>query len=119
MLLICFCICCGEKKSEEESTEKPTMHEVKLMTLDPGHFHAALVQKTMYPQVDSIIHVFAPEGAEVRDFLSKIEQYNTRAEHPTSWKVNTNYGDDYLQQMIAQKPGNVMVVAGKNSKKIE
>lgn len=119
MLLICFCICCGEKKAEEESTEKPTMDEVKLMTLDPGHFHAALVQKTMYPQVDSIIHVFAPEGAEVRDFLSKIEQYNTRTENPTSWKVNTNYGDDYLQQMIAQKPGNVMVVAGKNSKKID
>ena len=22
---------------------------VKLMTLDPGHFHAALIQKTSYP----------------------------------------------------------------------
>jgi hypothetical protein len=26
--------------------------KVKLITLDPGHFHAALVQKSMYPQVD-------------------------------------------------------------------
>ncbi len=98
---------------------EPTMENVKLMILDPGHFHAALVQKTMYPRVDSVIHVFAPEGPEVQDFLSKIEQYNSRAEHPTAWKVNTNFGDDYLEQMIAQKPGNVMVVAGKNSKKID
>ena len=24
----------------------------RLITLDPGHFHAALVQKSMYPDVD-------------------------------------------------------------------
>ena len=95
------------------------MDNVKLMTLDPGHFHAALVQKTMYPQVDSTIHVFAPEGPEVQDFLNKIEQYNSREETPTAWKVKTSFGNDYLEQMIAQKPGNVMVVAGKNSKKID
>ena len=32
---------------------------VKLITLDPGHFHAALVQKTMYPQVDPNVYVYA------------------------------------------------------------
>jgi hypothetical protein len=36
--------------------------EVHLITLDPGHFHAALVQKSMYPQVCPIVHVYAPEG---------------------------------------------------------
>ncbi|MEP3211262.1 MAG: putative oxidoreductase C-terminal domain-containing protein [Maribacter sp.] len=119
ILLTFISFSCGEKKSTEKSTETPTMNTVKLMTLDPGHFHAALVQKTMYPQVDSTIFVFAPDGPEVKDFLSKIEQYNSRSESPTSWTVNSNLSDDYLQQMITQKPGNVMVVAGKNSKKID
>lgn len=119
ILSVGLLVSCGEKKSHEKSIAEPTMDNVKLMTLDPGHFHAALVQKTMYPQVDSVIHVFAPEGPEVQDFLSKIEQYNTRTDNPTAWKVNTNFGDDCLKQMIAQKPGNVMVVAGKNSKKID
>ncbi len=119
ILLTLISLSCGEKKSTEKSTEAATMNTVKLMTLDPGHFHAALVQKTMYPQVDSTIFVFAPDGAEVKDFLSKIEQYNSRNESPTAWTVNTNLSDDYLQQMITQKPGNVMVVAGKNSKKID
>ena len=31
---------------------------VKLITLDPGHFHAALVQKSMYPQVDPTVYVY-------------------------------------------------------------
>ena len=32
---------------------------IKLITLDPGHFHAALIQKSMYPQVDPSVHVYA------------------------------------------------------------
>jgi predicted dehydrogenase len=119
VFILTLCVSCVEKKSEEKKPDEAIMDNVKLMTLDPGHFHAALVQKTMYPQVDSTIHVFAPEGPEVQDFLSKIEQYNSRPEDATAWKLNTTLSDDYLQQMLAQKPGNVMVVAGKNSKKID
>ena len=33
---------------------------VRLITVDPGHFHAALVQKSMYPGVDSNVQVYAP-----------------------------------------------------------
>jgi len=117
-LLLLF-LSCGEEKSEEKTEMKETPEKVKLMTLDPGHFHAALVQKTMYPQVDSTIYLYAPEGPEAQDFLSKIESYNTREEAPTQWKIEKNFTDDYLNKMIADKPGNVMVVAGKNSKKID
>ena len=31
--------------------EHGAMTDVRLMTLDPGHFHAALIQKEMYPGV--------------------------------------------------------------------
>ena len=92
---------------------------VKLMTLDPGHFHAALIQKTSYQEIDSTVDVYAPDGPEVKDFLSKIQGYNNRAENPTNWTVNTHLSEDYLEKMITEKPGNVMVVSGKNSKKID
>lgn len=114
-----LCLGCGQKKENVKTTDGNTTNMVKLMTLDPGHFHAALVQKTMYKGVDSTIYVFAPQGPEVQDFLSKIKSYNSRSEDPTHWKVNPYFGDDYLEKMIAEKPGNVMVVAGKNSKKID
>lgn len=119
LLAVVLSFSCTEKKSTEKNMEEEKVEKVKLMTLDPGHFHAALVQKTMYPQVDSTIHVYAPDGPEVKDFLSKINQYNSRPENPTAWTVNENLGDDYLGKMLADKPGNVMIVAGKNSKKID
>tara|TARA_R110002167_G_scaffold150636_6_gene344380 strand:+ start:715 stop:2094 length:1380 start_codon:yes stop_codon:yes gene_type:complete len=119
LLLLVLCSACNQKKEVPDKSMVKESAKVKLMTLDPGHFHAALVQKTMYAQVDSTIHIFAPEGSDVQDFLGKIDAYNSRAEAPTAWKVVTHLGPDFLDQMISQKPGNVMIVAGKNSKKID
>ena len=92
---------------------------VKLMTLDPGHFHAALIQKTSYENIDSTVDVYAPEGPEVSTFLKSIDEYNNRKTNPTNWFINTHLADNYLEQMISEKPGNVMVVSGKNSMKID
>ncbi len=116
-LLTFYMACVGEKKQEKTVDMAP--QKVKIMTLDPGHFHAALVQNTMYAQVDSTIHVYAPDGTEVEDFLSKIKQYNSRENNPTGWKVKTHLSSDFLRDMLVEKPGNVMIVAGKNSKKID
>lgn len=118
-----FTACTGGQKSpqEEETQSKFTgaPGEVKLMTLDPGHFHAGLVQKTMYEQVDPTVYVYAPEGPDVQDHLKRIEGFNTRAENPTNWVQEVYTGDDYPEKMLSEKPGNVMVVSGDNAKKIE
>ncbi|MDR2883382.1 MAG: Gfo/Idh/MocA family oxidoreductase [Alistipes sp.] len=88
--------------------------EVKLITLDPGHFHAALVQKTAYPQVAPDVHVYAPAGDDLRQHIERIEQYNSRPDNPTAWNEIVYTGTDYLQKMVDGKRGNVMVVAGNN-----
>ncbi|MGE5393807.1 MAG: putative oxidoreductase C-terminal domain-containing protein [Candidatus Saccharibacteria bacterium] len=93
--------------------------EVKLMTLDPGHFHAALVQKSMYDQIDPNVYVYAPEGTDVTEHLARIDAYNQRPENPTAWVENVYINPDYLEKMLQDKPGNVMVVAGNNAKKTE
>lgn len=93
--------------------------EVKLMTLDPGHFHAALVQKNMYNQVTPEVFVYAPEGDDVTMHLDRINGYNNRAENPTTWNENTYIGEDFYEKMIADKPGNVLVLAGNNQKKTD
>jgi predicted dehydrogenase len=94
-----------------------TPDEIKLITLDPGHFHAALVQKTSYPQVSKDVYVYAPEGEDVTEHLKKIEAYNTRAELPTQWEEIVYTGPDYLEKMLQEKKGNVVVTAGNNGKK--
>ena len=93
--------------------------EVRLMTLDPGHFHAGLVQKTMYEQVSPVVYVYAPQGAEVEDHIKRIDQYNQRADQPTRWQEKLYIGPDYLQKMVEQKPGNVLITAGNNAKKTQ
>jgi len=92
--------------------------EVKIMTLDPGHFHAALVQKNMYRQISPVVYVYAPAGPELDGHLRLIEQYNTRIENPTEWQEKIYTGSDFLEKMIEQKPGNLMVTAGNNARKI-
>src|SRR5687768_10742931 len=55
------------------------MSDVRLMTVDPGHFHAALVQKEMYPGVDPKVDVYAPPGGDLDAHLKRIDAFNKRA----------------------------------------
>lgn len=91
--------------------------EVKLLTLDPGHFHAALVQMNMYDQVDPTVWVYAPEGDDVKMHLDRVAIYNGREQNPTAWREQLYTGTDFLERMIADGRGNVVVLAGNNGKK--
>jgi predicted dehydrogenase len=93
--------------------------EVRLITLDPGHFHASLMQKFMYPQVDPVVHVYAPAGPDLQEHLKRIEGYNARADNPTHWQEDVYSQPDFLEQMVRQKAGNVVVLAGNNLHKTD
>ena len=93
--------------------------QLGLITLDPGHFHAALVQKYMYPQVSPVVQVYAPEGPDLTLHLKRIEDFNARAENPTHWQEKVYSGHDYLERMVKEKPGNVVVISGNNTRKTE
>jgi predicted dehydrogenase len=92
---------------------------VRLMTLDPGHFHAALIQKETYPGVDPTVHVYAPLGPDLLAHLGRVTAYNRRAERPTSWRLEVHAGPDFLERMLHEKPGNVVVLSGRNRGKMD
>jgi predicted dehydrogenase len=106
---------CATKSRQPEKSKEG---EVRLITLDPGHFHAALVQKTSYPQVSNEVYVYAPEGDDLAEHLKKIAACNSRPESPTKWDEKVYTGDDYERKMLHEKKGNVLVLAGNNGKKI-
>ena len=91
--------------------------EVRLITLDPAHFHASLVQKKMFPQVNPVVHVYSPGGPDLEQHLARIELFNTRADNPTHWQEKVYTGPDFLEKMIAEKAGNVVIISGNNAKK--
>jgi len=101
------------------SSSAAEQQTVKLITLDPGHFHAGLVQKFMYPQVSPLVYVYAPEGPDLQEHLKRIEGFNTRSENPTHWEEKVYAGRDFLRRMLKEKPGNVVVLSGNNAQKTE
>ncbi len=111
-------------KKQQETTDDNNQFsgregEIELVVLDPGHFHASLLQKFPQQQVSDTVLVYAPEGNELQQYLHSIEEYNRRSENPTHWYVKVYSGSDYLEKMIGEKKGNVVVLAGNNSKKTE
>ncbi len=92
---------------------------LKLIVLDPGHFHAALLQKTMYPDIDPAVRVYAEDGPELMDYLKKIESYNARAQSPTAWRMEVHAGPDFLDRFSADRAGDIVVIAGNNRRKAE
>lgn len=104
-----------QQKSETKYTNNKG--EVKLILLAPGHFHADLLLKPNSDRINDTVFVYAPMGNELNQHLSRIESYNNRVENPTSWKEKVYSGNDFMDLMLSEKPGNVVVLAGNNQRK--
>jgi predicted dehydrogenase len=94
------------------------MADVRLMAVDPGHFHAALVQKEMHPGVSERVDVYAPLGPDLTEHLNRVAAFNRRSERPTTWAVEVHAGQDFFQRMLRERPGNVVVFSGRNRGKM-
>ena len=115
LLISVFLISCDQRSTQK--TEDMVQPKLKLMTLDPGHFHAALVQKEEYDNVDSVVYVYAPEGKDLELHINRIRGFNTRKENPTNWVEEVYMGPDFFEKMLKEKPGNILVLSGNNAKK--
>jgi predicted dehydrogenase len=93
--------------------------DVKLITLDPGHFHAALIHREAYANVDPRVHVFAPLGPDLLAHLKRVSAFNLRPQTPTDWRLEVHTGPDFLDRLKKEKPGNVVVISGRNRGKID
>lgn len=89
-----------------------------LAFLDPGHFHAALTLGDRHPRVRDDIVVHAPEGPELDDFLDLVDAFNQRRERPTAWRVAVRAGEGSVERLVAERPGDVVVLAGRNDRKL-
>jgi predicted dehydrogenase len=93
--------------------------EVKLITLDPAHFHAALVQREMLPGISRRSYIYAPLGPDLFEHLKRIEGFNSRADNPTSWELDIHCTNDAVRRMCTERPGNVVVIAGRSGNKMD
>ncbi|MCZ7635862.1 MAG: hypothetical protein M5U12_07335 [Verrucomicrobia bacterium] len=93
--------------------------EFTLITLDPGHFHAALFQREMLAGVAEEAFVYAPLGPEVVAHLGRVAAFNARPDQPTHWRLRVYTGPDFEARMLGERPGQIVVMSGRNRGKIE
>lgn len=89
-----------------------------LLTLDPGHFHAALFQRDMLPGIAEESWIYAPLGPDLAAHLNRVAAFNRRADHPTHWRLRVYSGPDYLERMLRERRGQLVVMSGRNRGKI-
>jgi predicted dehydrogenase len=99
--------------------DRRSMPDAHFMIVDPGHFHASLVQKEMYPGVLRRVDVYAPLGPDLLEHLNRIAAFNRRPQDPTTWELDVHTGDDFFDRMLRDRPGNVVILSGRNGEKID
>jgi predicted dehydrogenase len=88
-----------------------------LLFLDPGHFHATLTLRVAHPRVSDDVYVYAPNGPALRDFLALVDRFNRRPQDPTRWRPVVIIDADSLARLVADRRGDVVVLAGRNGGK--
>jgi predicted dehydrogenase len=94
------------------------MSPTGLVVIDPGHFHAALLQAEMYPGLSPLVRVYAPFGHDLLDYLARVERFNRRADRPTGWAFEIHAGPDFLARLGDAPAGGLAIIAGRNRGKI-
>ena len=46
--------------------------------------------------------------------LGRIAAFNGRRENPTAWQLEVHTGPDPLERLLRERPGNVVVISGRN-----
>jgi len=95
------------------------MDQFRLITLDPGHFHAALIQKEAYPGVSNRVAVYAPLSSDLTEHMNRVTRFNQRPQNPTAWELDVHASPDFLARFAADRPGNIVVLSGRNRLKIQ
>ena len=84
---------------------------------NPG-ISAALTLRTPNPRLAPDIHVYATPGPERDAFGTLVEQWNTRADDPTHWRLHLHDGAGLLQRVVEERQGDFVVLAGRNDTKL-
>ena len=50
--------------------------------------------------------------------MTLVEQWNTRADDPTHWRLHLHDGAGLLQRVVEERQGDFVVLAGRNDTKL-
>jgi predicted dehydrogenase len=119
-LVVLLVMALGIGSSQRLGAQEPdARRSLRIVTLDPGHFHAALPHRETYPDVDPRVNIYAPLGPDLIEHLKRVGRFNLRPENPTAWRLEVHTSPDFLDRFRKERAGNVVVISGRNRGKID
>jgi predicted dehydrogenase len=93
--------------------------DLRLVTVDPAHFHAAQLHTAPMSGISRDAWVYAPVGKDLAAHISFISNLKALSPKPDHWRYHIYSGDDFFERMLKEKPGDVVVLSGRNAKTID
>src|SRR2546421_11628248 len=72
----------------------------------------------MFTGVAERVDIYAPHGPDLTEHLNRIVAFNRRSDLPTKWALEVHASPDFFQRMLQERPGNVVILSGRNRGKI-
>ncbi|HYI95382.1 MAG TPA: putative oxidoreductase C-terminal domain-containing protein [Bryobacteraceae bacterium] len=93
--------------------------DLRLITVDPAHFHAAQLHTAPMAGFARDAWIYTPVGKDLPAHLNFIGNLKLRSPQPDHWRYHIYSGDDFFERMLKERPGDVVVLAGRNAKNID
>ena len=89
-----------------------------LVIVNPGHFHAGLVLREMHSEISKDVYIYSDPDTDLDNYMKLVQSFNNRAQNPTAWNFHVYAAPDFMEKAVAEKKGDIAILAGKNNLKI-
>ena len=93
--------------------------DLRLVTVDPAHFHASQLHSGPLPGFSRDAYVYAPIGSDIAGYWLSVAGWTAQSIQPDFWRFHSYTGSDYMARFEADRPGDVHMLSGPNRRKIE
>src|SRR5688500_8532419 len=93
--------------------------DLRLVVVDPVHFHAAQLHTKPMQGFARDAFVYAPVGKELAGYFNFVGNLKARSPQPDHWRFHIYSGDDFFDRMLKERAGEVVVLSGRNWKNID
>lgn len=94
--------------------------KIKLIVLSAAHPHGAHLQEAFKNEFYKEVTVYARSREDMEtSYLNFIERYNQKASDQDLWHLDIYTGSDYLEKMVSEKKGDMVIIASNNERKAE
>ena len=91
-----------------------------LIVLDPAHPHGAQIQHALKPAFREDVYVYAPFRNDLAaSYSNLINRFNKSDTSGRPWRLHTHVGDDYLERMLQDRKGEMVLIASNNQQKAD